>query len=69
MVDADWRNCDDGAGDMENGYSILAAGKKKASDTMQTSPPNKKQSDYCLPKDRIYLDRCSTYIYFFIPDF
>ena len=68
MVDADWRNCDGGAGDVENGFSMLAAGKKKASETMQTSLPNKKKSDYCLPKDRIYLDICSTYISFFNSD-
>ena len=69
VVDADWENCDCGAGYVENGFSVLAAGNKKTYETMQTSPPEKRQSDYCLPKDRIYLDRCSTYIYFFIPDF
>ena len=68
VIDADWRNCDGVAGDVENGFSMLAAGKKKSSETMQTYPPNKKKSDYCLPKDCRYLDSCSTYISFFNPD-
>ena len=45
VVDAEWKNCDGGTGDVENGLSMLAAGKKKAYDKIQTSPPNKKQSD------------------------
>ena len=53
---------------MEKGSSMLTAGKKNSSETMQTSPPYKKQSNYCLPKDRVYLESCSTYIYFFKPD-
>ena len=53
VVDADWKKCDGGAGNVENGVSMLAAGKKKGSKAMQTSPPDKKQSDYCLPKYRI----------------
>ena len=54
---------------MENGFSILAAGKKKASETIQKFLSNKKKSEYCLPNDLIYLDSCSTYISFSNPDF
>ena len=60
VVDADWESCDGGAGDVENGFSMLAARKKKASETMKKYPTNKKKSDYCLPKYRIYLESCST---------
>ena len=48
VVDADWKNCDGGAGDVEDGFFMLAAGKKKASETMQTSPPDNNQRVYCL---------------------
>ena len=31
----------------------------------QTSVPNKESKTNCLPKNRIYLESCYTYIYFF----
>ena len=35
----------------------------------QTSLPEKKSKTNCLPKNRIYLKRCSTYISFFNEEF
>ena len=50
MVDYDWINCDCGAGDVEYVFSMLAADKKKASETMQTSPPNYKKVTTAFPR-------------------
>ena len=50
VLDADWRNCDCGVRDVEYGFSMLAADKKKASETMQTSPPNYKKVTTAFPR-------------------
>ena len=43
--------------------SMLVAGKKAFVDWIsQTSLANKKSKTNCIPKNRIYLDSCSTYI-------
>ena len=50
----------------EAGFSMIVAGKKSFGDKIsQTSLPNKRSKTNCLLKNRIYFDRCSTYISFF----
>ena len=45
LIGADWKFFDGGAGDVENGFSMLAASKKNSSEEMQASLSDKKQSD------------------------
>ena len=48
---------------VEAGLSMLVSGKKAlGGDKSQNSLPNKKFKARCLPKNRIYLDSCYTYI-------
>ena len=50
----------------EDGLSMLVAGKNSLGEERSQTPlPNKKSKPNCLPKNRIYLDSCSTYISFF----
>ena len=48
---------------VEAGLSMLVSGKKSlGGDKSQNSLPNNKSKARCLPKNRIYLDSCYTYI-------